>query len=117
MVKNMGEIALGCALARENKYTDLQIAKAGGIDEDQVGWMVGAGRDGTLRNVLESSDSIAAFCMFMEADSRVKMQVLRNAIESGGYLNQKLIETARRVVLIRVPRKSKVTNTDMRGDV
>ena len=109
MDKNFGEIALACAMAREKKYTDSEIAVVAGINENQVGWIVRAGRDGTLRNVLESSDSVASFCMFMTADPDVKMQSIKIAIETGEYINQKLVDTARRLVLTRVPRKAKVT--------
>lgn len=115
MVKNFGDIALACAIGREKKYTDSLITQAAGLYENQTGWMVRAGRDGTLRNVLEVSESIEAFCMFMEADPRVRMQAIRLAIESGGYLNQKSIEVARRVVLARAPRTKNTTNAGMQG--
>ena len=107
MDNNFGKIALGCALARENKYTDLQIAGAAGIDENQVAWLVRAGRDGTLRNVLAACNSVQSFCAFMAADPDVRRQSVKTAIATGEPLNQKAIEVARRVVLNRFPRKAK----------
>lgn len=80
MVMNLGEIALACAVARENKYTDSQIAGAAGINENQVGWMVRAGRDGVQRSALELCESIDAFCAFMLLIPKERMRVVKSLL-------------------------------------
>lgn len=103
--RNFTEVALACSVLNEKGYTFTQIADLVGWDVDRVEWLSRAGRDATLRGVLDGCDSIDAYTKLMCSSLPVRKAVVKGM--GDGLVTKKLLAAASVLVQRRAKRNEK----------
>lgn len=105
MDRNVGELALACAVLLKKGYTDIQLADLVGWEVDQVNWMAMAHHNEALHGLLDACDSASVYIKLMRSNVAIRKATVKEM--GSGLVTKKLLTMTTALVGRRAKRNGK----------